>query len=81
VAATAGSSTRSSRRGAALVTVLDGHPHSLAFLAGVSQVRATHLGVRAFGQSRGLGEVYRHHGGLDTDSIIRAALDLTDAEV
>ena len=78
-AATAGSSTRSCRpgRAAPLVTVLDGHPHSLAFLAGVNQVRAAHLGVSAFGQSGGLGEVYRHHG-LDTDTIVRAALDLTD---
>jgi pyruvate dehydrogenase E1 component len=65
------------RRAAPLVTVLDGHPHTLAFLAGVNQVRAAHLGVSAFGQSGGLGEVYRHHG-LDTDSIVRAALDLTD---
>ena len=65
------------RRAAPLVTVLDGHPHSLAFLAGVNQVRAAHLGVSAFGQSGGLGEVYRHHG-LDTDTIVRAALDLTD---
>jgi pyruvate dehydrogenase E1 component len=65
------------RRAAPLVTVLDGHPHSLAFLAGVNQVRAVHLGVSAFGQSGGLGDVYRHHG-LDTDSIVRAALDLTD---
>ena len=65
------------RRAAPMVTVLDGHPHSLAFLAGVNQVRAAHLGVSAFGQSGGLGEVYRHHG-LDTDTIVRAALDLTD---
>ena len=57
--------------------MLDGHPHTLAFLAGVNQVRAAHLGVSAFGQSGGLGEVYRHHG-LDTDTIVRAALDLTD---
>ena len=77
--ARAGSSTPScpARRAAPLVTVLDGHPHSLAFLAGVNQVRAAHLGVSAFGQSGGLGEVYRHHG-LDTDTIVRAALDLTD---
>ena len=34
-----------------LVTVLDGHPHTLAFLAGVRGVPATHLGVTAFGQS------------------------------
>jgi pyruvate dehydrogenase E1 component len=65
------------RRAAPLVTVLDGHPHTLAFLAGINQVRGAHLGVSTFGQSGGLAEVYRHHG-LDTDSVVRAALDLTD---
>ncbi|HEY0816321.1 MAG TPA: pyruvate dehydrogenase [Pseudonocardia sp.] len=65
------------RRAAPLVTVLDGHPHTLAFLAGINQVRAAHLGVSTFGQSGGLDDVYHYHG-LDTDSIIRAALDLTE---
>ncbi len=64
------------RRAAPLVTVLDGHPHTLAFLAGVNQVRAVHLGVSTFGQSGDLDAVYRSHG-LDTDSVIAAALDLT----
>ncbi len=63
------------RRAAPLVTVLDGHPHTLAFLAGINQVRAAHLGVSRFGQSGDLDDIYRHHG-LDTDSIITAALDL-----
>jgi pyruvate dehydrogenase E1 component len=63
------------RRAAPLVTVLDGHPHTLAFLAGINQVRATHLGVSRFGQSGDLDSVYRHHG-LDTGSIVAAALDL-----
>jgi pyruvate dehydrogenase E1 component len=65
-----------SRRAAPMVTVLDGHPHTLAFLAGINQVRAAHLGVSAFGQSGDLESVYRAHG-LDTDSLVRAALDLT----
>jgi len=63
------------RRAAPLVTVLDGHPHTLAFLAGINQVRATHLGVSRFGQSGDLVEVYRHHA-LDADAIVAAALDL-----
>ncbi len=62
------------RRAAPLVTVLDGHPHTLAFLAGVNRVRAVHLGVTRFGQSGDLDAVYRHHG-LDTDSIVGAVLD------
>ncbi|WP_214369862.1 transketolase-like TK C-terminal-containing protein [Pseudonocardia sp. H11422] len=65
------------RRAAPMVTVLDGHPHTLAFLAGINQVRATHLGVSRFGQSGDIEQVYRYHG-LDTDSIIGAALDLLD---
>jgi pyruvate dehydrogenase E1 component len=63
------------RRAAPLVTLLDGHPHTLAFLAGINRVDATHLGVTQFGQSGDLDAVQRYHG-LDTDSVIRAALDL-----
>jgi pyruvate dehydrogenase E1 component len=60
-----------------MVTVLDGHPHTLSFLAGVCGVPATHLGVTKFGQSGALEDVYRYHG-LDPDSIVAAALDLVD---
>ncbi|MFD0683496.1 transketolase-like TK C-terminal-containing protein [Actinomadura fibrosa] len=63
------------RRAAPLVTVLDGHPHTLAFLAGVNGVRSVHLGVSSFGQSGDLDDLYRHHG-IDADSIVAAALDL-----
>ncbi|WP_233158155.1 transketolase-like TK C-terminal-containing protein [Actinokineospora bangkokensis] len=62
-------------RAAPLVTLLDGHPHTLAFLAGINQVRATHLGVTRFGQSGDLESVYRYHG-IDADSVVAAALDL-----
>lgn len=58
-----------------LVTVLDGHPHTLSFLATINRVPTTALGVTEFGQSGSLDEVYRCHG-LDADSIVRAALDL-----
>ncbi|MGY4709646.1 transketolase-like TK C-terminal-containing protein [Mycolicibacterium sp. CBM1] len=59
-----------------MVTVLDGHPHTLAFLANVQRVPLTALGVSTFGQAGGLQDVYRYHG-IDTDSIVRAALDIT----
>jgi pyruvate dehydrogenase E1 component len=62
-------------RAAPMVTVLDGHPHTLAFLAGINHVRARHLGVTRFGQSGSLDEIHRYHR-IDTDSIIAAALDL-----
>ncbi|HEY0935464.1 MAG TPA: pyruvate dehydrogenase, partial [Trebonia sp.] len=63
-------------RATPLVTVLDGHPHTLAFLAGVNGVRSAALGVTGFGQSGSLEDVYRYHG-IDADSIVRAALDVT----
>lgn len=63
-------------RATPLVTVLDGHPHTLAFLATVHRVPVRRLGVTRFGQSGSLDEVYRYHG-IDTDSIVGAALDLT----
>lgn len=64
-------------RAAPMVTVLDGHPHALAFLAGVHGVAARHLGVSRFGQAGDLPDVYRYHG-IDPDSMVRAVLDLTD---
>jgi pyruvate dehydrogenase E1 component len=62
-------------RAAPMVTVLDGHPHTPAFLASINRVPAVTLGVTAFGQSGALEDVYRYHG-IDTDSIVRAALDV-----
>jgi pyruvate dehydrogenase E1 component len=64
-------------RAAPMVTVLDGHPHTLAFLAGINRVPAAHLGVTAFGQSGDLESTYRYHQ-IDTGSVIGAALDLVD---
>lgn len=63
------------RRAAPMVTVLDGHPHSLAFLAAVNGVPSANLGVTGFGQSGSLDEVYRYHG-IDADSVVRAAWGL-----
>jgi pyruvate dehydrogenase E1 component len=59
-----------------LVTVLDGHPHTLAFLATINGVRSATLGVTRFGQSGALEEVYRYHG-IDADGIVQAALNVT----
>ncbi|MFF3371905.1 pyruvate dehydrogenase [Streptomyces sp. NPDC002680] len=64
-------------RAAPLVTLVDGHPHTLAFLATVNNVALATLGVSRFGQSGALDDVYRYHG-IDTDSVVRAALDLVD---
>ncbi|MCF2532424.1 transketolase-like TK C-terminal-containing protein [Yinghuangia soli] len=65
------------QRATPLVTVLDGHPHTLAFLGTVNNVPVTTLGVSRFGQSGTIEDLYRYHG-IDTDSIVCAALDLVD---
>ncbi|MFC5062435.1 transketolase-like TK C-terminal-containing protein [Actinomycetospora atypica] len=65
-------------RAAPLVTVLDGHPHTLAFLAGVHRTPARHLGVTSFGQSSDLASAYAIHG-IDADGIVTAGLEVADA--
>ena len=64
-------------RAAPMVTVLDGHPHSLAFLATINGVPSTNLGVTAFGQTGTLQELYRSNR-IGPDAIIEATLDLLD---
>ncbi|MFC5219736.1 transketolase-like TK C-terminal-containing protein [Streptomyces coerulescens] len=64
-------------RATPLVTALDGHPHTLAFLGTIRNTPVTTLGVTRFGQCGSIEDVYRHHG-IDTDSIVAAALDLVD---
>jgi len=62
-------------RAAPIVTVLDGHPHTLSFLGAVQNVPLTCLGVQDFGQSGDVEDLY-HYFGIDTDTIVGAALDL-----
>jgi pyruvate dehydrogenase E1 component len=56
---------------ATLVTVLDGHPLSLAWLGSVTGCRVVPLGVSKFGMSGYLSEVYREHH-LDAAAIFEA---------
>ena len=56
----------------ALVSVLDGHPATLAWLGAVHGHRTRSLGVEHFGQTGSLAELYRHYG-IDTQAIIAAA--------
>ena len=58
-------------RGAALVTVLDGHPATHAWLGSVRGQRVVPLGVDHFGQAGDIPDLYREYG-LDTDSILDA---------
>lgn len=63
-------------RGAAIVSVIDGHPATLAWLGAVHGHRTRSLGVEHFGQTGTLKELYRHYG-IDAHSIIRAASALS----
>jgi pyruvate dehydrogenase E1 component len=62
-------------RAAPLVTVLDGHPHTLSFLGAVNDTPIACLGVQDFGQSGDVQDLYRHFG-IDAEEIAGAALDL-----
>jgi pyruvate dehydrogenase E1 component len=59
-------------RDCGVVTVLDGHPATLAWLGAVRGHRVRALGVEHFGQTGSLSELYRHYG-IDTGAIMRAA--------
>ena len=57
--------------GAALVSVLDGHPAAHSWLGAVRGHRVVSLGPDRFGQSGDLPDLYREYG-LDTDAILDA---------
>lgn len=59
-------------RDCGIVTVLDGHPATLAWLGSVRGHRLRALGVEHFGQTGSLAQLYRHYG-IDRDAILRAA--------
>jgi len=62
-------------RSSAIVSVLDGHPHTLSFLAAIAGAPLSCLGVQDFGQSGDVQDLYRHFG-IDAETILGAALDL-----
>ncbi len=59
-----------------IVTVLDGHPATLAWLGAVGGHRVRALGVEHFGQTGSIAELYRHYG-IDSQAIVAAAQALT----
>ncbi len=63
-------------RNCLLITVIDGHPATLAWLGGVIGHRTVALGVEHFGQSGTIADLYRHFG-IDSQSIARAASNLS----
>jgi pyruvate dehydrogenase E1 component len=59
-----------------IVTVLDGHPATLAWLGAVHGHRVRPLGVEHFGQTGSIADLYRHYG-IDANAIVAAAAALT----
>ena len=55
-----------------IVTVLDGHPATLAWLGAVGGHRTRSLGVEHFGQTGTVRDLYRHYG-IDAQGIVAAA--------
>jgi pyruvate dehydrogenase E1 component len=64
-------------RAAPIVSVLDGHPHTLSFLSAIRRTPIASLGVDDFGQSGDVDDLYKAFG-IDTDTIVGAAADLLD---
>lgn len=60
--------------GAALVTVLDGHPAAHAWMGAVRGQRVVPLGVDRFGQAGDIPDLYREYG-LDSDAILDACAE------
>jgi len=58
--------------GTELITVLDGHPLALAWLGSVCGTPVRPLGVKKFGASGSLADVYRMHN-IDVEAIVSAA--------
>jgi pyruvate dehydrogenase E1 component len=59
-----------------LITVIDGHPATLAWLGAVCGHRTIPLGVEHFGQTGTIGDLYRHFG-LSAESIVEKVSALT----
>jgi pyruvate dehydrogenase E1 component len=64
---------------APVVTVLDGHPHTLSFLGAVAGAPISCLGVSGFGQVGDIDDLYRHYR-IDAAAIVGAAWDLLDEQ-
>ncbi|MFP4537874.1 MAG: 1-deoxy-D-xylulose-5-phosphate synthase N-terminal domain-containing protein [Dichotomicrobium sp.] len=59
-----------------LVTVIDGHPATLAWLGAVAGHRTVPLGVEHFGQTGTIDDLYRHYG-IDAGTIVSSASRLS----
>ena len=68
---------RDSEIGQPVLSVIDGHPHSMAFLGSALDCPSTVLGVTTYGQSGSREDLYRHFQ-LDAEGIFNAGLGLVD---
>ena len=62
--------------GCSIVTVIDGHPATLAWLGGVAGHKTIPLGVEHFGQTGTIADLYEHFG-INANAIMQAATGLT----
>lgn len=62
-----------------LVTVIDGHPATLAWLGAVQRHRTRAFGVEHFGQAGTIADLYRHYE-IDAQGIMRAAQALSSGK-
>ncbi|MBF9035855.1 transketolase [Rhodobacterales bacterium HKCCE2091] len=63
-------------RTCSLVTVIDGHPATLAWLGSVAGHRTIAHGVEHFGQTGTIGDLYRHFR-IDRDALVQSVDQLT----
>lgn len=63
-------------RDCALVTVIDGHPATLAWLGGVHGHKTISHGVEHFGQTGTIADLYRHFR-IDSKALVQSAGELT----
>lgn len=62
-----------------IITAIDGHPATLAWIGSVYGHRTRALGVEHFGQTGTIADLYRHYG-IDADGIIAAAQSVSSGK-
>ena len=63
--------------GRPVLSVIDGHPHSMSFLGAALDCPSASLGVAGYGQSGSRADLYRHLK-IDAKGIFEAGLGLVD---
>jgi pyruvate dehydrogenase E1 component len=62
-----------------IVTVMDGHPATLAWLGSVKGHKTISLGIEHFGQTGTINDLYRHYG-IDVEAILESVNGLTPGQ-